>query len=296
MRQFIYLIFSFTLCLVTISCSNEDAPNADLTDPREHFIPSDNETDEASELRRSFNSEEQSFLLFNDTIQKIYNGKNLNGEDSYFVEVIDLNYKVGSSYITTKPYTFSYLSTLEKKQAAVDFLKKYILVHLSKKLRPFSWLVVGNIYGRDQYNAILKPYAVAGERCIALAYALLPNFKTEAKKQEYANRQLLVIINNMVANYSTTFNEFKEVSNSKYSNYINVPEGKTALEVVRENGFLTNPYDTKYMSYDEDVTSYISLVISNTDEKINTKYGEYPKIIEKAQIFKKAMEKLGYTF
>lgn len=297
MKKYLYIAASLLVTIVATSCNKEDDVNVDLSDPREHFVPLDSDTSETADLRRAFNTEEKSFLLFNDTIQKVYNGKDLNGENNYFVEVIDLNYTVGSSYnYVAKPYTFTYLETLEKKKTATDFLKNYILIHLPQKLRPFSWLVVGNIYTHDAQGSLLKPYAVAGERCIALAYALLPNFKTEAKKKEYANRQLLVIIDNMVSNYPEAFNDFKEISNKKYSAGISVPEGKTALEVVMENGFLSNPHTNQYQSFSEDVSSYTQMVLSSTEERINKKYANYPKILEKVKLYKTAMESLGYIF
>lgn len=125
---------------------------------------------------------------------------------------------------------------------------------------------------------------------------MLPNFKTEAKKKEYANRQLLVIIDNMVSNYPEAFNDFKEISNKKYSAGISVPEGKTALEVVMENGFLSNPHTNQYQSFSEDVSSYTQMVLSSTEERINKKYANYPKILEKVKLYKTAMESLGYIF
>lgn len=132
LRNIIFPSFLIAMTLCFTSCGKEDAPVVDVNDPTDNFIPGEDEMDATAEMRRKFKEEEGSYLLFNDTIQKKELGIDIMGNTRYFVEVVDVNYMVGATSINTHPYTYTYLKTEEKRTAAVEYLKKYVLNHISK--------------------------------------------------------------------------------------------------------------------------------------------------------------------
>lgn len=279
------------------SCSKENDPVIDITDPAEVFLPAPDATDEISEIRRQFFKETGSYLLFNDTLQHKFIGQDANGEALYFTEVLDIKYEVGQTGTPPSfPYTFTYLNT-EKCKSALEYMKQFIFPHFSEELRPYSWLLVGNINGKDNNNKVIHPYAAAGQRGIILACAQLDNLKTDAQKQQLANRHLVIIVQNLANKNANTFSEFTAVNSNDYSQYYSVAEGKTTLETVREKGFLgaTNNYGT-YPTQSEDISAYSSLIVSYSTDQIEKAYANYPLIIKKVRLFKEALEKLGYIF
>ena len=292
------ILFSclLTLALSMGSCGKEDAPVVDINDPTDNFIPGDDETDATAELRRKFKEEEGSYLLFNDTLQKKELGIDITGETRYFIEVVDVSYTVGATSITTNPYTYTYLKTDEKRQAAVDYLKKYVLSHISKNIRPFSIFLASTISGKDVYNNVVKPYAVSGERCVCMACGQLNRLLTEDSKKKYARKILLVMVANIATNNESAFSKFKAVSEEYYGKNLQAPEGVDKNDFVRQYGFTSDIHGSYFMDYAEDVDSYASMVLTYTDEKIAAKYAGYPKIIEKARLFKEALTNLGYVF
>lgn len=296
LRNIIFPSFLIAMTLCFTSCGKEDAPVVDVNDPTDNFIPGEDETDATAEMRRKFKEEEGSYLLFNDTIQKKELGLDITGATRYFVEVVDVNYKVGATSLNTHPYKYTYLKTDEKRAAAVDYLKQYVLNHIAKNIRPFSIFLASTITGSDVYGNTTKPYAVSGERCIAMACGQLNRLLTEDSKKKYARKLLLVMVSNIATNNESAFNKFKAVSEDYYRKNVSVPDGMDGDDYVRQFGFTSNLHTTYFMEYAEDVDSYASMVLTYTDEKIATKYAAYPKIIEKARLFKEALTSLGYIF
>lgn len=295
-RNIIFPSFLIAMTLGFTSCSKEDALVVDVNDPTDNFIPGDDETDATAEMRRKFKEEEGSYLLFNDTIQKKELGLDITGQTRYFVEVVDVNYTVGATSLNTHPYKYTYLKTDEKRQAAIDYLKGYVLNHIAKNIRPFSIFLASTISGTDVYNNVTKPYAVSGERCVAMACGQLNRLLTEESKKKYARKILLVMVSNIATNNESAFTEFKAVSEKYYRKNIVVSEGTDKNDYVRQYGFTSDIHGSYFMEYAEDVDSYASMVLTYTDEKIASKYAGYPKIIEKARLFKKALTQLGYIF
>ena len=278
------------------SCSKDDeCQEVDLADPTNYFIPRDDDDSETAQLRRQFKEETGSYLLFNDTIQHYLLGKDVNGEDLYFNELLDVEYSTTSVNPTSKPYTYTYLKTYARQSQAVDFVKEYILSHFSDGLRPFSYLFVNAIYGKDEWGNSTKPYAVTGERAIVLALGGLSKLTTAASKKKLANKHLLIIVGKIASDHSSYFTEFKSVSNGYYGVSFSVPDGMTKDEVGREYGFIGVP-SIHLPTYDQDVKAYASLVLTYTDAQIETKYAKYPLVIQKAKLFRESLINMCYIF
>lgn len=278
------------------SCGKEDAPVFEFTDPTEGFIPADSAMDELSVLRRQFYAENGSYLLFNDTLQHKYLGKDLNGDDKYFTELLDIQYEVGQTNTATTKVSYTNLGSVEKCVEAVDYLKRFILPHLSTKLRPFSWYIASTITYKDDQNTTTRPYAISGQRAIALACNLLNSLKTDAQKEQLATRHMLVIAANVANNNSTAFSDFLAVSSSYYSTDLPAHEGKTTTEVVREKGFLSSISISSYPTTAQDISAFCSLVLNYTDAQIEKAYAKYPLIVSKAKMFRADLESLGYIY
>lgn len=297
MKRIFYIcsIFAFMILGLT-SCSKEDDPSFNFSDPRDGFYPSEDATDEISVLRRDFYNETGSFLLFNDTLSHVYIGKDLNGEDCYKNELLDIRYEVGQTNTATYKPTYSYLNTSEECSNAVAYLKTFILPHLSDKLKPFSWFLAGTIYDTNNMGDAIRPYAVSGQRAIVLACTQLKSLKTDAQKKQLANRHLLVIAQNIANNNSPSFSDFCAVSSNYYGTNLAVPDGETTQSHVRSLGFLNITTVSSYPSQTDDINAYASLIISYTDAQIEKAYGNYPLIISKAKMFRADLKKLGYIY
>lgn len=296
-RKFYILPFILvTIAAMLASCAKEDDPQFDFVDPQDGFLPADTATDDISVLRREFYQENGSFLLFNDTLSHQFIGKDLNGEDRYKTELLDIKYEVGQTNVVTYKPSYSYLDTPEKCHQAVDYLKAFILPHLSSKLMPFSWFLANTIYDKTSMGNAVRPYAVSGQRSIALACGQLASLKTDAQKKQLANRQLLIIVQNLANNNAPTFSDFRAVSASYYGTNLYVPEGQTAQDYVRGLGFLNSTSTSSFPSQSADLNAYATLIISYTDEQIERMYGNYPLIISKAKMFRADLESLGYVY
>jgi len=298
MKRKLYILFLLAATAMGItSCSKEDDPVLEFTDPRDGFMPAEDAMDEISVLRRKFFNATGSFLLFNDTLRHDFIGKDLNGEDRYNTELLDIRYEVGQTNSATYKTTYSYLQTAEDCSKAVEYLKAFILPHLATNLQPFSWFLAGNIYDTNPtYGTTIRPYAVSGQRSIALACAQLKSLKTDAQKQQLANRHLLVIAQNIANNNSPSFSDFCAVSSNYYSTNLTVPEGENTQAYVRGFGFLNITSAGSFPSQSDDINAYTSLIINYTDAQIEKTYGDYPLVISKAKMFRADLEKLGYIY
>lgn len=281
------------------SCSEDDIL-ADYKDVTEPFRPTDDDHSEEAELRRSFFAEHGSYLLFNDTLQHRALGYDANGEMQYFTELIDITYVVGGQDNTSNKYTYTLISSFETEKIGVEYLEQYILPRLTGKLKPFSWFLADKITREFSGNKS-NPYAVSGQRSIAIATNLLPRL-TDAQKVQYTNQVLNRIIGKLASDNSDAFSEFFKISNSYYSGTFTAPSTNAENTAILANvGFITKGEIAKgieangcYPSRDADLQSYARTVIANSQETIRKKYADYPLVIRKSEIVYQVLTSLGY--
>ena len=299
MKKTFYILSLLTLQMLgMVSCSSEGDPTFQFTDPSENFQPKEGDDEAIAKLRQDFQAATGNYLLFNDTLQHVYLGKDINGDDKYFTELLDIKYEVGqtSSYQRTT-YSYTNLKSYEKCLEATNYLKQYILPHLSSKLAPFSWYLTSVIYGKVDGGSDVRPYAVSGQRCIILSCKYLPQLKTEEKKQQLAKRHLLVIIQSLASNNAPSFADFTAVSSKYYNTDFSTEElTRDLTEVVREKGFISTVSNASHPRQENDINAFTSLVMSYSDEQIETRYANYPLIVQKAKMFRKDLINLGYIF
>lgn len=289
-------IVLLTCLLGMTSCGGDDELNIGYTDPTDNFSNAAGDTDESEPLRKTFFEEQGSYLLFNDTLQHRYLGKDPNGEDRYFTELLDIGYTVGTTTAYRKYYTYTYLSNQEQKEMAVDYLKRFILNHLSENLKPFAWLLVGKMESKNAYGYPVTAYAASGQRAIVLACSQLPSLKTDALKERLATRHLNVVLSNLANNNRNKLNEFTDYCSDLYGYTITVPAGMTRVQYLRSRGFTGEGTSIGFPSREEDINMYATLVLNNSDEKIAQTYKDYPLVIERAAVYKRIMTELGYIF
>ena len=101
-------------------------------------------------------------VFFNDTISTRLTGKNLQGQDVYTTETIDLNWNFQSHDSKSVTYKYKYFTTQEEKLHALEFAKDY-LSRASTKMRPFCILLVDSA----MRNGAAQQY-INGFRCLVV--------------------------------------------------------------------------------------------------------------------------------
>ena len=301
------LFYSFAIILSGIclfSCESEDALEPDYKNPSDYFQPAADDNSEEAQLRRKFFADYGSYLLFNDTLQNVYLGKDINGDPRYFVETIDLTYTVGQTGYGTSlsSYTFTYIPNFEQKLAMTEYLETYILPHFSDAMRPYSWLLTKTIIGKmgkDDSAQTISPYAVVNQRCVAVACNYLTQReRTEAQKKNYASRVLNIMVSSMVKAHTDAFGEFEAVSHDYYGrSYSSLGLEDVNQEKLYQYGFLVAGSTVGYMTdLSTDISSYASNVVTYTDEQLEQRYGKYELVMLKHRLMKQTLERLGYIF
>lgn len=299
MKKF-YYIFSIVVSMMAVSCS-EDGVTPHLKDTTQAFLPAADDNSEEAQMRRDFYQTYGSFLLFNDTLQHEELGKDVNGDMHYFTEVLDLNYQVGMSTESNEKFRFTLLTDMEQKRDAVQYIKDYLLTHLTGKLKPYSWLLVDKIQ-RDFSGTVSSPYAATGQRAVVVACNLLPQM-TDAQKVQYTTQVMNTIIAKLANDNATAFEEFLQVSKAYYDGEFIAPATNaenTAL--LNQVGFICRGTDDfkqeangRYPNQEQDIKAYARLVVASTIEATATKYADYPLVLEKCDIMRKTLKSLGYV-
>lgn len=285
------------LALATACGSSQSDGEMTYHDPTNFFEPADTATDSTSILRRKFFADHGSYLLFNDTLQHSFLGYDTNGELEYFTETVDVNYTLGSHANSRIIYHYNYFNSYAEYKELVNYLEKFILVHFSTKLRPFSWLLVKNIsYTLVGHSNTVKSYAASGQRCIALGCDALPTLNTDAKKQMLAKRQLSVIVGNLANNNTNAFDGFGAVSMNYYGTL--AEDLNNTTECAKQHGFISvSKTMPGYMpDFSADLAAFASLVINYDENQLQKYYGNYPLIIKKYYIVRQVLTNLGYVF
>ena len=299
MRKFYHTLLICVSVLV-ISCS-EDGVTPHLKDTTQAFLPAADDNSEEAQMRREFYQGYGSFLLFNDTLQHEALGKDVNGDMHYFTEVLDLNYQVGMSTESNEKFSFIVMTDLDQKRIAVQYIKDYLLVHLTGKLKPYSWLLVDKIQ-RVFLGSISYPYAATGQRSVAVACNLLPRL-TDAQKAQYTTQVMNTIIAKLVTDNASAFEDFLHVSIAYYDGEFTAPSTNaenTAL--LNQVGFISRGTDEfkqesngLYPNQEQDIKAYARLVVANSAETLQSKYTDYPLVLEKIDLMRETLKSLGYV-
>lgn len=301
--KYYILFFSCLFLGFFTACSSEDELIAIPDTITDHFAPNPDATDAESVLRKTFYEEENSYLLFNDTLRHEPIGSDFNGDTYYFTETLDMGYAIGESSASVLPaYLYEYLESMEEKDAAVSFLKEYILPQLSSQLRPFSWFLVRSITNKMDYTT----YEVLnGQRSIAIAVGYTITEMSIDEKEILSNKVLAATLAASIAAKEKELTPFYSFCEDLYggSFAINNPsDWELNMQLLNEAGFIIVGdfwgYESTgiYPQKKKDVNSFIDLVTNYTKQEIEEKYAGFPIVIEKAEIMRGLIESLGFTF
>ena len=297
MKRLFYIALAF-LPLALGSCK-EDEVTPDLKEVTTPFLPAVSDNSEEAQLRREFYAAHSSFLLFNDTLQHYETGKDINGEQHYFTETLDLTYDIGMSTYSNNKYSYTLLTDTERKREAVQYVEDYLLTHITGKLMPYSWLLVDKI-SREFLGAVSSPYAVTGQRAVVVACNLLPRL-TDAQKVQYTRQVMNTIIAKLASDNAEAFAEFFAVSASYYDGSFTDPKTTAAnTAILNEAGFICrgqsfgSDVNGLYPSQELDLNAYARQVAATTPEAFEKKYADYPLVLKKFEIMRRILLDLGY--
>jgi len=296
MKKIVLFIQAFFLMSALVSCNSEDNLEADIHDPNVFFEPDPNAQDEESVMRRQFKSKYGSYLLFNDTIQKNFLGFDINGDSVFRVELVSVDYTIGQTAYANNGYTYLYLSTIQEKKDALDFLEQYVLNHVTEKLMPYSWMLCRQINYDDGSQ---HPYAVAGQRCIVVATGLVSRLRTEAQKKQYIDRILNMILGTLVMNNYEAFSEFLSISKGSYGINISASSDEVLRNYCRQHGFfdfINGLFNKSTPSEEEDLKLFCTYLLNYDDDYVETTFKEYPLVLKKWTLFKNVIYELGFRY
>lgn len=306
-------VYKLVLCslfvLLFYACDKDEVLTP--SDSKENYYAVDSSaTDSVSILRHEFYQRDSSYLLFNDTLRHEVLGKDNSGNVSYFTETVDIGYSMTSSTMPEK-YVYNYIISFKDKKAAVAFVDSCIIPHLSTKLRPFSFLLVNNITGYvseddgiSYTNEGAQTYVV-GDRCAAIATSAL----NKGSSSDFAKSILAgILMKKINAQSSSTLEVFTDYSSSLYGNSSgSSPSSKAAnLVFMEQSGFIV-AYSFTLMGYSvevwgtyptqsADLSSFVNLVTTKTEDEVKSQYGGYPIVMEKYYSMKNILLNLGYIF
>ncbi len=284
------------MAVLMVACSSEDAPEPKFHSPAKFFMPADDDNSPTAELRRDFFHNTGSFLLFNDTIQKNYVGKDINGDDVYWYETLDLGYSVGMTMSSDK-YTFTYIEDYEDQKKVVDFLGEYVLYHFNGRIKPFSYFICNKMTLNYVNGSVASPYASSGQRGLAIAgnYLLIRD-RNDSQKKNFAERVLNAVMGTLANNFSEDFVEFYNFSGPYYGALLS-SYGTDNKQTLNMLGFIGTGSLTIYApSRDEDMSQYALATLQYSEEEFAAKYSAYPVMIEKFRYVKGVFSDLGFVY
>lgn len=300
------LIYTLGVALVLLSsCAKEEPIDVKVADTRYYFEPQPERTDDEAVLRRAFFDKYDIHLLFNDTLRHDSICPDFNGDTHYFTELIDMYYCVGNYSVGSVQDRYKLFTTMEQKRRATEYLETQIQPHFSERMRPFSWLLVNEIAERaDEYSSWTYPYAITGERCIAIA--LSTYFKlTPARVPAFTQQVLNIIAVKIAKNNLNSLSGFRALSEAYYGQVFasdSIPNDENT-RILREAGFFSKGKDSWgsalngiYPKADADLADYVRMSITYSQDKIKELYGQYPVILRKDSAVRVALESRGFIY
>ena len=297
--EYLSILGWLCVCLLSSCSEKEDVQPLDLKD--NYYEISEDASDPESLLRKEFEETLGIHLLFNDTLRKEYRGTDRYGNDVYFVQKVDFSYYLTS--MSKQRYLFEYLDDIESQRAAVEFMKERILNMFSSKLYPYSLLLVKRIdayqasLDGDQYELVDEDMDyIAGWNSMAVAFRDILNMSGE-EKEEYAAVVLRQIVSNSISKVEDSeFEEFFSFAEGYYEQWsIFAP-----LNDIKTVGFLgSNPLMGTvrvWYSKEEDLASYVNVLLTMTEEEFMTENGSYPACVTKWNEMKRVLIDLGLKF
>ena len=211
-KKNIYSLLAATLLLLTMStsCGNEHL-SGDGVDLTNEFAIEDDATDEVQHERYLIYKEYGVPVLFNDTITVRQIGTDLYGNPIKQYETVDLNWDF-DSYSNSVEYKYDYLTSVSDRLKALHFVRQF-LEQCSKRMRPFSIMVAGNVTTAPETASLAEKKYISGFRTLVFYNVTsLDDSETTATASEVIND----MVTQKVKADRDLCSQFEEVSSKYY--------------------------------------------------------------------------------
>ena len=301
-----YRILGFAIfLLLAIACEKEKGLLAS-NGVENYFEVPDDATDEESVLRRNFQKETGSYLLFNDTLRKKMLGHDVDGFPIYAFETVELGYGVVTA--SSDKFTFRYLSDLEDKKNVTGFVKENILPLLEERAYPYSFLLVDTVFrtrflveegddiGSGLWGSRTAIDFYSGVRCLALSLGGVLEMD-DVGKREFMRELFKGMIESSLTVMTTELAAFYAFGEEYYEEGdLEVGWDIDYVEDLRELGFLEGYISYGYAYFPlkhEELAAFINALFED-EETFLGENEEYPFVIQKYNLLKEIVKDLGY--
>ena len=300
------ILFVLTVFISCGVCSCSDGTE-DLTpsDPPKNLFeadPSDNSKE--AQTRRDFYNNNGIFLLFDDYLGKYTDSNGIEHE-----EWVDFHWTGLTSGSTSIKWEFDKVSG-EEIEKALPLLEKYFIPYINVEggqFRPYSILLVKNLKTPGRRGAMVDTDYISTMRCFAVNISKWLEVDDDAAF-ELGKNLLRTLALTKLKTSTPELATFFEVSQEYYDNeyvYRSFPEwlDYQDIELIYQAGFTTyypDYYDeVEYDSFPDDSTDlklFLDHVIFEDENDFKLQWGDYPLIIQKYNLMKECVERLGVDF
>ena len=276
------IFYLLALCVASMAmtaCSEDEDLTPSYKDVN-GFEPAADDNSATAQLRRDFFKETGSYLLFDDKLTTT----STNGQP----ELIEPGWSmIGSS---SNNYQYQYITDIDEQREAAALIKQYLLPRFSFKI--FSYLLVNElsyIYYGDKETAT----NYFGTRTLVISMNMGEAYDDP---EEYFSSMMIDIIKGKLDYESPLLKPFYAYSEQYYGyDYEDFGwDDKPSQEELLELGFTGG--NTYYFYYEnKDYTTWLELVLNNTEEEFEAMYGDYPVMMAKYRTLKEIIEQQGFV-
>ncbi|MFR3331333.1 MAG: hypothetical protein ACLTSL_14495 [Odoribacter splanchnicus] len=287
--RYLNILFVILGMMFFQSCSEDELMSSE---PYHTFAPEAWDMSEEAQLRRDFFEQNGFYILFNDTLRHTQVGEDGKGKPVYQTETVDPNWSLFGYDGNTK-YKFAYFKTIEEKKLRAEFVTKLAKSMAKHNLmRPYSVLVVDTILSETS-GTISRPDFLNSLRCFILA-------ASDMEKLD----EMKLLSNIAGASISSKYDgELQPFYNMTVGTWGDLLYGTfkwgfgEEMEPFYELGLLVNNTSSMFhCSKEEDVTAYIHLLLTKSEEDVMKEFASYEKVLKKYALIKDVATKADIRF
>lgn len=279
-HRIFYLLALCVASMAMTACSEDEDLTPSYKDVN-GFEPAADDNSATAQLRRDFFKETGSYLLFDDKLTTT----STNGQP----ELIEPGWSmIGSS---SNNYQYLYITNIDEQREAVALIKQYLLPRFNFKM--FSYLLVNELYYINYYGRKNVSTNYFGARTLVISMSLGEAYDAP---EEYFSSMMIDIIKGKLDYKSTLLKPFYAYCEQYYGyDYEDFGwDDKPSQEELLELGFTGG--NTYYFYYEnKDYTTWLELVLNNTEEEFEAMYGDYPVMMAKYRTLREIIEQQGFV-
>lgn len=284
---------------VFCSCSEEKELTPGAAYPDFFAVdPADNSPE--AQLRRDFRERTGIHLLFNDVLATY---TDVDGIEK--TEKVDFSWNMDS--YSSKYYRFTYLDDIDEMRTMASAVEKYFIPYINiegGQMKPYSILLPRTLeidtYNENRWK---KTNYISCWRCFAVNCDYWLGKEEEEMKAQ--GRSLLrTLVDEKISTYASELDDFRAVCDEVYDIPVMdvYPDwvDEQDISLIYELGFLSYEEDWygeveyDYLPYEsKDIRMFKDAVFYEDEAEFREKWADYPKIIQKYELMKEAIEGLG---